>query len=193
MAQQPSWRSREQRIGRVLPRAWDDRLIKYAFVNTILTEFVVSIVLAGHLICMNLASALPLLCLLLQWQTRHENDSPALFMLRSLVWISIGALLLGSLMGIGVAAVMWLQHDRALVDVLPRFERKIYWGLAELVVYLACLGLYLRLLRSAKPARSNRLVDVNLSGIRRRDESAVSLPTTLRCHGHGLSHAGDGE
>lgn len=121
--------------------------------NTILTEFVVSIVLAGHLICMNLASALPLLCLLLQWQTRHDNDSPALSTLRSLAWISIGALLLGSLMGIGVAAVMWLQHDRALVDVLPRFERKIYWGLAELVVYLAALGLYLRLLPSAKPAR----------------------------------------
>jgi hypothetical protein len=121
-----------------------------------IVDFAVTLLLAGHLLCMNLASALPLFAVLLQWQARRHDDVAAAQQARTLSWLSIGTLLLGTLVGLLVAGLMWVQHDRSLFQVLPRFERKIWWGLGELVFYLICLAIYIALNRS--PTRSHRAI-----------------------------------
>ena len=122
----------------------------------ILIDLALTLLLAGHLLCMNLAAALPLFCLLFQWQARRHHDVAVSGQVRPLSWLSMGTLLLGALAGLLVAALMWVQHDRALFEVLPRFERKIWWGLGELVFYLVCLAVYIALDRP--PGQSRRAV-----------------------------------
>ncbi len=118
-------------------------------------DLVLTLLLAGHLLCMNLASGLPLFCVLLQWQTRGGDARDAMEWIRRFVGWAIAAVILGSLTGLLIGGLMWLMQDRALMEVLPRFERKIWWGLTELVFYVVFLGIYLRLLRS--PAGTGRM------------------------------------
>ena len=149
-------------------------------------DLVLTLLLAGHLVCMNLAAGLPLFCVLLQWQTRARDAQDATDFIRRFGHWAIAAVLVGSLTGLLVGCLMWVVAGPALMEVLPRFERKIWWGLTELVFYVLCLGIYLRMLRSPAEHGADPVVDRNPAGRRCRNEPAVPFPAVVQRDGDGV-------
>ena len=107
------------------------------------------VLLALHLICMNLSGGLPVLAAWLHRQGNRKEkgaSDPAMEQVaRDAIWQALVMLFVGIGLGFGLAGVMWLDNDRGLFEIFPAFAYKIYWGLAELVFYVACLGIYLSL------------------------------------------------
>ncbi|MCA9151820.1 MAG: hypothetical protein KDA92_21100 [Planctomycetales bacterium] len=103
------------------------------------------ITLASHLICMNLAGGLPVLAAWVHGRGTNRDDPALEQVARDAIWHSLIALFGGIVLGLTLAGIMWLDEDRGLFFVLPAFSHKIQWGFAELVFFVACLGIYLGL------------------------------------------------
>jgi hypothetical protein len=111
----------------------------------IILETLAVVTLAVHLWCVNLSSAVPLLAILLQWLARR-HESPALERhARGMGILGMSMLLAGALAGLALAGIMWLQGDRGLFAMLPRFGERIHWASWELAFYLLCLSIYVAL------------------------------------------------
>ena len=97
------------------------------------------VLLTLHLLAMNLASAGPLVCLCLRGP-RGASAEIADQLGRWLAWLSVGALVLGMLLG---GALLYVPPNAALWEALGRFPTRAYWhaGL-ELAFSLACLLAY---------------------------------------------------
>ncbi|QDS98429.1 hypothetical protein [Adhaeretor mobilis] len=113
------------------------------------------LLLASHLIAVNLACGLPVLGLLPVWQGRRRgsDDSTeatvgdactAIAVARRLIWSSLLALLIG----IALGGVMFALGDEAMKAAWRRLpERALWFALSELVFSAACIvgqGLLLR-------------------------------------------------
>ena len=94
---------------------------------------VMMVLLAAHLLCMNISSAAPLLCVWfadIRCATRSEADRE---MAQLLAVSSIGMLFLGITLGLANGTISFLLGDRSLLETLPHFQRKIFWGILELI------------------------------------------------------------
>ena len=99
----------------------------------IVLELLTTLLLAVHLLAMNLASAGPVVCIWLRWGGNELNDSLG----RQLAWWSIVALVLGMVTG-GLLIVT--TPGDGLWNALARFPANAYWfAAAELVFSLVCL------------------------------------------------------
>ena len=95
--------------------------------------FGVVVLLALHLLCMNVSSAGPLLCIWLHWRGTRNDDAGSVRMAREMAFWSVLSLVVGSLLGVAVGYLSMVSGDRRLVEILPLFRDKIGWGVLELL------------------------------------------------------------
>ena len=92
-------------------------------------ELLIIIVLALHLMCVNVAAAGPLVCMWLDWRG-GRGDPLADRVGRFLCWKSLALFLIGGGLGLLLAFLHW---DDAYHEVLHKFPSKIFFGMWELV------------------------------------------------------------
>jgi hypothetical protein len=99
-------------------------------------ELVITLLLAAHLLAMNVASAGPLIGVWLMGRRRAEEDG-GLLLGRRVMGLSLTALVVGSLIG----GVLILAPNPSLRAALARFPEDAYWyaGL-ELLFSAGCIG-----------------------------------------------------
>jgi hypothetical protein len=113
-----------------------------------LLDIFLSSVLAFHLICMNIASAGPLVCAWLDWRG-GRGDEIARQAAKFLAWKALALLVVGGGFGLIVAAMLW---DDAYHDLMHQFMYKIKWGGWELLFSLVLMTLHAVLI-TRSPAR----------------------------------------
>lgn len=101
-----------------------------------MSEILLVFVHAFHLLCVNVASAGPIVCIGLDWHARR-GDPLALEAARFLAWASCWTLALGAGLGLLLG---WLVWEDQLSQVVPLFWGKILFGIAELI-FSVLLGL----------------------------------------------------
>ncbi len=97
-----------------------------------------TLTLSVHLLCMNLATAGPLVYVWLDWCERRGDQLAGLAGRRLAGW-SVGALLAGMAIGVAMAWWEWTPDFwRALVE---RFSSRLYWGAWELAFSVLLLAI----------------------------------------------------
>ena len=128
-----------------------------------LLELLIIIVLALHLMCMNVAAAGPLVCMWLDWRG-GRGDPLAGRVGLFLCWKSLALFLIGSGLGLLLAFLHW---DAAYHEVLHKFPGKIFFGMWELVfsfVLVSVSAVLWRLAPRSKFARWGRILLLLLAG-----------------------------
>ena len=98
-------------------------------------EIILGLVLALHLMSVNVASAGPLVCLWLEWkEARHDRLAGQIG--RFIAWTSLAMLLVGGVLGLVMGSLLWDDEYRAL---LARFPSKIYFAIWEFVFSLVLM------------------------------------------------------
>ncbi len=100
-------------------------------------ELSVICVLACHLLCVNLASGVPLACVALEIAAKRGHDEYRL--IERLAKSTIVALLVGALLGLLLG---WLLWDEAYALALRRLSSKINAGIWELLFSMVLLVIY---------------------------------------------------
>jgi len=129
----------------------------------VLLELSIVIVLALHLMCMNVASAGPLVCIWLDWRG-GRGDPLADRIGRILCRNSLGFFLIGGGLGLLLGYLHW---DEKYHEVLHKFPSKIYFGAWELVfslVLVSVTSVIWRLAPPSKLARRGRMFLLLLAG-----------------------------
>jgi hypothetical protein len=96
------------------------------------------LVLAAHLLCMNVASAGPLLCIGLDARAARGDrgaESAARWLSATSVWLAVVGAVLGLVQG-------WLRWDAEYASVLRQFSARVHWGAAEFVFSLLLMVAY---------------------------------------------------
>lgn len=101
-----------------------------------MVTFVLILLLAGHLLCMNVSSAAPLLCIWFADRKAVSGDSASREVAQQLAVWSVFLLVVGIAIGLIVGVLSTLTGDSRLVDTFPFFRRKIGWGVLELLCSL---------------------------------------------------------
>lgn len=111
-------------------------------------EILVAVILAAHLLCVDIASAGPLVCIWLDW--RGRRDAAAREAGRWLTKASLAGLVVGGLLGLAAGAIYWTPEYRS---ILHRLQSKIYWAGWELSFSLVLNVIYAAwLTRTAAPS-----------------------------------------
>lgn len=106
-----------------------------------LSEILLTLLLAAHLIAVNIAMAGPLLCLALKRREVNLGDDAAGQVGRQLAKASLGSLAVGSLLGGGLLAVVWIGGAQRYLAALGAIPASRYWfALAEIIFYVACMS-----------------------------------------------------
>lgn len=129
------------------------------------------LLLSAHLLCMNVSSAGPVLCI---WLAKDKQQRTAVQLAERLALASLCLLLVGTMLGLLLGWTTVIGGDRRLLEVLPFFRRKIGWGLLELLCSLTWLLGYWAWLKW-RPPRS-RLAGICHAGL------AVLSTTNLLYH-----------
>lgn len=125
-------------------------------------EIVITLLLAAHLLCVNVAAAGPLVCIWLEWKERR-GDALAGRTAGYLGTLSLVTLLAGGLLGLAIAAVSWSEHYQALW--LGPMSYKAAWGVGEYAFSLLIAGGYLLWrLAASERLRDLRIIVLLLSG-----------------------------
>lgn len=112
-------------------------------------QFLMILVFAAHLLCVNVASAGPLVAAWLDWLEGRGNRLAGQAG-RYLSWWALGLLLPGGLLGLTMGAMLWSESYR---DVLSRLSNKIYFGVWELVFSLVLMLAHIVWWRARPSAR----------------------------------------
>ena len=99
------------------------------------SSIILGILLALHLLCMNVCSAGPLICI---WLNRKRSSVEAKRVGLKLAWASFWTLPVGVALGLLLGTVAYFAGERDLISILPLFWYKIHWGIAEIVFSLVC-------------------------------------------------------
>jgi hypothetical protein len=105
-----------------------------------LHEIVIIFLLAAHLLCVNVASAGPLVCIWLDWR-EGRGDSLAGRTANYLAMLSLITLLAGGLLGLAIAGVSWSDRYQQLWT--GPMSYKAVWGVGEYVFSLLITVAYL--------------------------------------------------
>lgn len=79
-------------------------------------DLLLVVLLAAHLLAVNLAGAGPLVCLWFDWREIRAGDPLAGHVGRTLARRSFEALVLGGFLGLALLGVLWLRYPRAYFD-----------------------------------------------------------------------------
>jgi hypothetical protein len=111
-----------------------------------LLEILITLLLATHLLCVNVAAAGPLVCLWLEWK-QGRGDALAGRTASYLGQASLATLLLGGLLGLAIGGASWSDSYAALWA--GPMSRKALWGVGEYVFSLLLAGGYVLWRRAA--------------------------------------------
>lgn len=117
-------------------------------------DFLLVALLTLHLLLVDVAMAGPLVCIWLEWRGARAADLAADNLARSLARLATGGLAVGVLLGAILLAIRWATDDRGYfraVAMIP--ASRLWFGLAELLFYLACMLAYLGLWDRLRPWR----------------------------------------
>ena len=128
-----------------------------------LYELVTILLLAIHLLLVNVASAGPLFCILLERQAGRGDNLPASQLGRQLAVTSITTLLVGVALGLVLGGLAWTSSERTFVNILPRFTWKICWGIAEVFFSLICMAIYVGMWNRAATDRRQVVIHRSLA------------------------------
>lgn len=106
-------------------------------------ELLLVLLLAIHLLLMNVAAMAPLFALLLEWRASRTGQSDLAGMGKSLAGWSIVATMLGTMLGLFVVGVLWFLDQQEFFSglaVVPR--RRLLFGIAELAVFVGFMAIY---------------------------------------------------
>ena len=95
------------------------------------------LLLSMHLICMNVASGAPFVCIWLEWKLRRNNDGSAKAAADYLAAATVITLVVGSLLGLVMGWLLWTPEYAAVWT--ERLSHKMHWGGLELLFSLAIL------------------------------------------------------
>ena len=96
-----------------------------------------------HLMAVDIAAVLPLVCVALYWYERGTGIAAAGLLGRRLAIASIMMLLTGVLLGLAAALLLTVAGDDRFMDGLRRMPpRRLWFGVAELVFSVACMLAY---------------------------------------------------
>jgi len=129
----------------------------------VLLDLLIVVVLTLHLICVNVASAGPLVCIWLDWRG-GRGDALAAKVGSYLCWKSLALLLVGSALGLLLGFLHW---DDAYREVIRKFPSRIFFGVWELIfslVLIVVAGLLWRFAPKASAARWTRAMLFFLTG-----------------------------
>jgi hypothetical protein len=99
------------------------------------------LLLSVHLICMNVASGAPLVCIWLEWRLRkHQSDGATKAAADYLAAMGVMTLVAGSLLGLVMGWLLWTPEYAAVWT--ERLSHKLHWGGLELLFSLALLAGY---------------------------------------------------
>jgi hypothetical protein len=100
------------------------------------------LLLAAHLVAMNVASAAPLICVWLRHRERRGDAAAGVIGWR-LARVSLWSLCAGIVLGLMLLGVSWATHDQAYWNAVGRFPPRAYWfATGELAFTTVCLALY---------------------------------------------------
>lgn len=108
------------------------------------------VLLAAHLMCMNVAAGAPLVAVWLEWKDRR-GDAIAPRAARYLAKCAAVALLAGSVLGLALGWLRWTPEYQTIWQV--QLADKLRWGIRELIVSLVTLLIYLVWRRVELPTR----------------------------------------
>jgi hypothetical protein len=98
------------------------------------------LLLSLHLICMNVASGAPLVCVWLEWKLRKNKDAAAKAAANYLATMTVLTLVAGSLLGLAMGLLLWTPEYASVWT--KRLSHKMHWGGLELLFSLAILAGY---------------------------------------------------
>jgi hypothetical protein len=98
------------------------------------------LLLSLHLICLNVASGAPLVCIWLEWKLRKNKDGAAKGAADYLAAMTVITLVAGSLLGLVMGMMLWTPEYASLWT--KRLGHKMHWGGMELLFSLALLAGY---------------------------------------------------
>lgn len=102
-------------------------------------------VLAAHLVCMNVATAAPLVCIWLKRREVRQADVEAGRLGRFLAWRSVTLLLIGIVLGLLAGEVLSFSGERKFFEALAIVPRRRLWfGVVELLFFLLLMLWYAR-------------------------------------------------
>lgn len=104
-----------------------------------MVEVVVTLLLALHLLCVNVATAAPVICLWCEWREARGNRLAG-ELGRFLAKSAIVLFCIGMLLGLCIGALIWSEKYAAVVSHL---ESKVLFGVAELGFSLFLLAVYI--------------------------------------------------
>ena len=116
-----------------------------------LLSLLIVVLLASHLLCMNVCSAGPLLCI---WLNRKHATAESKQIGKALAWDGYWLLFVGVLFGLGLGTVCWASGDARLVETLPLLHSKVLWGIAEIGCSLVWAWCYWAWLQWRPPQRA---------------------------------------
>jgi hypothetical protein len=100
--------------------------------ESLLSELILASLLAGHLLCVNVASAGPLVSIWLDWREAGGDDLAGKAG-RFLSWTATTLLILGSCLGLLLGVCLWSDDYRTLLEI---FQRRVSFGIWEIVFSL---------------------------------------------------------
>mgnify|MGYP007059381635 CR=1 FL=1 len=108
-------------------------------------DLLLVLVLAVHLLTVNVAVAGPLFCLWLDWRSDRHGDGFAAACSHRLAAQSIVSLVLAVLLGFISLGLLWMAYPDAVVrGWSPVPARRWWFGVVEILFSLACMYAYLR-------------------------------------------------
>lgn len=101
-----------------------------------------TLLLATHLVCVNVSMCGPLVCLWLDRRQRRRGDPAAAVAARLLADWSLWLLIVGTLLGLALGMLHWWSGNELFFAALTRLSGKVTFGVWEILFSLVCLGLY---------------------------------------------------
>ncbi len=101
-------------------------------------DVLLSILLGAHLICVNIASAGPLIAVWLERPSAF-GDRLADTVAKRVLWYAVVLLLVGGLLGLVIGFLLWSPQ---YAETLARFHSRVYFGVWELVFSLVLMLLH---------------------------------------------------
>ncbi len=97
-----------------------------------MTQLLEALLLAAHLLCVNVASAAPLVVIWWDWR-EGRGDAAGGEAGRYLAGASVVALIVGAVLGVGIGASLWTDDFQS---VLTRLHDRVFYGVLEWITSL---------------------------------------------------------
>ena len=112
-------------------------------------DFVYIPLLAIHLVLLNISCSAPLICIALERKFNRQVCCDADRLGRKLAIESVVCLVWAAGFGIVLGGLNWIDSDSDFANALSFFWNRIWWGVWELLFFVACMWIYIRMWKAS--------------------------------------------